>query len=55
MSNVIDIKKLKYDKELADELGISPAEVRRLRHEGKLMKMLIRKAEMDNRLREGRY
>lgn len=62
MDNVIDMQdkriehaKLALDKQIADHLSVSPAEVRRLRHEGRLLAVLAERAEMDSRLNEGRY
>ena len=55
MRKVIDYRRLAYDKRVADHLGVTPAEVRRLRWQGKLIRMLEQRAVMDTRLKEGRY
>ena len=53
---------LRRDKQMADAAGVSPAQIRLLRTQGKLLAFLSQVAEreielkaMDNRLDEGRY
>jgi len=53
--DIIDYKKLAYDKQVADYIGVTPAEVRRLRKQGKLIDLIAERAMIEQRMKEGRY